>query len=585
MLINKNIFERQQYTLPFAKDFKYRLDLNQHQHDHHTDVLNIVASLSEYPQHDDHYDRLLKAIALYNNIPPESIILTNGSDNALKTLIEAFVTPSSKVIVPVPTYPHFISFLNNMYKGGVEYPRVDILSDIAGIDLKGANVCYLATPNLPLGYILSPELVNGLAVANPGTLFIIDEAYQEYGGGESKAALAITHNNVIVTRTFSKAFGLAGLRIGYIIARPDNVKLLMPLINEKNVTAIAVRAALAVMDNLGYYKGQIQEIENLKVVLSWQLNIIVKAHLPIYDYSINGGNFFLLFAKDPQYVCDIFTQHGIIVRNKHEDVANSVRISMGPQYMMDDVIKVCQFINLRGLLESDKILFDLDMTLRNGSKAVSKPFDGADVITLVDSIIVTNNNATPAEIHTYLVNNNLEIPVERIITSLYVARTFILNGGFRVFVYGNREYFADLHAPLDECDYILLATMNISMLEVVDICQALSDGKKLIYTDASEVCTANNSSEFYDESDYMIPDMESVVNMIRRAGYVAELIGKPAFDIDACVMIGDSDTDMQFGQQNNCVNILVGKDANIYNFDTKCIEITSVNYLRLLFDS
>lgn len=585
MLVNKNIVGKHQYVLPYVNDYRHKLDVIQNYYPHHKEVIDAInVPLHEYSYHDQHYNRLIELISRYIGSKPENIILTNGSDNALKALIEAFVTPEAKVAVPVPTYPHFISFLDTVYNTGVIYPRVCEPEDLAGIDFNGVNVCYLTTPNLPIGYTLDITLVETLAHKYPKTLFIVDEAYHEYGGGASKVGLAITLDNVIVTRTFSKAFGLAGLRIGYIVAKATNVNLIRPLINEKNVTSAAIRAAKAVLENLPYYQNQIEDIEDLKLSMSWTLDAIVGDDLPIYGYSIRAGNFFLLFSGEPQKVCDIFAEHGIMVRNKHSDVPNAIRVCMGPRHIMDDVISVCIFINMRRLLQGGKVIFDLDMTLRNGAKTNSPLLPGAEIVNKVDSIIVTNNNQTPERISEYFARNGLHVGPERIVTSLSAARGYITRNGLKVYVYGNKEYFADVSATLDQCSCILLASIDISMRDIVDICRELSRGKILLYTDPSESCSVNNSSEFDDMGYFEIPDMQSIIKMIRGAGYHnVRLIGKPNMELEADVVVGDSATDNLLAKNIGATFILVGALKNRFNFDRKHFRTTGVGYLNGLF--
>ena len=145
-------------------------------------------------------------------------------------------------------------------------------SDVAAEHIMGQvlahepHLCYIVNPNMPLGYELPGQSLAHPVSMCPETLFVIDEAYVEYGSGA--IAVTLAHGpKVIVTRMFSKAFGLASLHIGYLICSDDDYRMLRVLYNEKDVTALSMQMAHAALedralqgmcrahfDNQGYFR-------------------------------------------------------------------------------------------------------------------------------------------------------------------------------------------------------------------------------------------------------------------------------------------------------------------------------------------
>jgi histidinol-phosphate aminotransferase len=586
MLVNENLRGKTQYVLPYTSKYRHKLDVIENFYPHHPNVLEVVSSFHEYPYHDAERELLIGGIAAYVGANASNIILTHGSDNALMLLIQTYVTPVAKIAIPVPTYPHFVSFIETTYNGGVVCPRVTTASDLIGMNFKDINVCYLVSPNLPLGYNISLKVVETLAKTYPSTLFIVDEAYHEYGGKESKARLAITLTNVIVVRTFSKAFGLAGLRIGYIVATAENVETISILVNEKNVTQLAVSAAVQVLRHIDYYLANAADVETMKHWLRKEINSIVAVDAPIFSLHLAAGNFFLLLCADPAMVRRVFAEHHILIRNKDADVRGAVRICMGPKDIMEDVLNVIRYINIGVLLKRNHVIFDLDMTLRDGVTANSTIYEGAIIVEKLSAQIATNNSLPPAVVVNYLANHDINIPISKVVTSLTSARKYLIQGGHRVYVYGRieqKEYLADLRSSLEEATCILLCHIDISIRDIVEICMQLGLGKKLIYTDNSLQCSIDKTIEFGSDykSELNVPDMGSLINMIKTAGYSATLVGKPNLPVCGDIVVGDSDVDHKLAQKIGAIFIKIDPDATPgYNFNKDYFVFNSVAELN-----
>ena len=148
----------------------------------------------------------------------------NGSDDGLKDIFTAFVDRETQVISYAPSYTQVDTFIS---VNTDNYEKVQIIDPLGKhlwdfIPCMTADVVYLVNPNNPTGKLIPIEEIEELVDTNPSTLFVVDEAYYEFAG-QSCSHLVISHKNLIVTRTFSKAFGLAAARLGYVMAHPDSL--------------------------------------------------------------------------------------------------------------------------------------------------------------------------------------------------------------------------------------------------------------------------------------------------------------------------------------------------------------------------
>lgn len=194
---------------------------------------------------------LRSAIAAFNRVEPASVILGNGSTEVLDVVTRALVGPGDEVVISVPTYAFFES-QSRLYGGEpllipmTEDFRFDVPAILAAVNER-TKVVFLCSPNNPTGNSWTePELEAVLATGVPT---VVDQAYLECGHAPSFAGLVARHPNLIVTRTMSKAFGLAALRLGYGIASPVLVDALLRLRIPFSISLVALRAGLAAMDH------------------------------------------------------------------------------------------------------------------------------------------------------------------------------------------------------------------------------------------------------------------------------------------------------------------------------------------------
>jgi histidinol-phosphate aminotransferase len=198
-------------------------------------------------------DDLIAVLARVHGIAPENFILGCGSGELLRAAVQAFTSPTRALVSPEPTFEapaNFAKFINHP----VVSPRVDaklkLDLDAMADAARGAGLVYFCNPNNPTATVHGrPDVdafVDRVTRASPETAILIDEAYHEYVADPSyRTAIPIALSNpaVIVTRTFSKVFGMAGLRAGYAVGHPDTLKKMSGWLLGSNVNALALAAA------------------------------------------------------------------------------------------------------------------------------------------------------------------------------------------------------------------------------------------------------------------------------------------------------------------------------------------------------
>jgi histidinol-phosphate aminotransferase len=202
---------------------------------------------SSYTRYPTAYgDALKHAIADYVGVPPECIVTGCGSDDVLDSALRALAAPGTCLAHPDPTFamvPLFAAVNGIPTRPVPLTPQLD--ADAPALLATDAEIIYLCTPNNPVGASLPRTTVECVAEHARG-IVIVDEAYTEFAD-HSHAPLAIRYEHVFVTRTLSKAFGLAGLRVGYGVGAPALVAAVEKARGPYKVSAVAERAAIAAL--------------------------------------------------------------------------------------------------------------------------------------------------------------------------------------------------------------------------------------------------------------------------------------------------------------------------------------------------
>jgi len=195
--------------------------------------------------------RFREAAARLHGVRPEMVLPGNGSDDCLTILMRAFVGPGDAIAFPTPSYVLYRTLAAIQNARTIEIPfRDDWSIDSGAFREAKANLTFLANPNSPSGTVLEPEAVAELAQAVAGPL-VVDEAYADFAERDC-VRLVDQYPNVIITRTLSKGRSLAGLRIGYLIARPQVMATLAKVKDSYNCDTLSLLGGAAALADMSY---------------------------------------------------------------------------------------------------------------------------------------------------------------------------------------------------------------------------------------------------------------------------------------------------------------------------------------------
>jgi histidinol-phosphate aminotransferase len=326
-----------------------KLDLNEFDFIHHptfyTTIQNNVLEDKSITHYSNVFNynttRLTYLLSSYNNIEPSNLLISAGSDDSLEYIINQYITKKTNVFIFTPSYNYAEICIkrktNNIFNIPLDFnSKSENINDALLFynDKLKDSVVYIVNPNNPIGTIISKEHIEIALNSFPNTLFIIDEAYIEFCIHLTCSELIKNYNNIIITRTFSKAYGLAGLRLGYLIANKktiDNVKILY---NEKNTTDLAKSAGISVLENIGHYNNIIQDVINYRENFQQFLDSISVYYVHSY------GNFVSFYIGEnlEKFLLEL-EKSNIYIRNRGHlaDMDGFARVTIGNKHNMDIV--------------------------------------------------------------------------------------------------------------------------------------------------------------------------------------------------------------------------------------------------------
>lgn len=275
----KAVIEMEGYNPPTSsRDGYIRLDFNENTIGCSPKVIEALRKinqevLSVYPE----YTGLRKKLAEFLKVKYSQVIPTNATDEAIKTIIETYVEKGKdEVIIPIPSFVmfRFYAQLNEaiikevLYNDDLSFPAEKILDEIS----PKTKLIIIANPNNPTGTSAKKEaLVKIIKKANENNaLVFIDEAYYPFFN-ESFIGLINKFDNLIVSQTFSKAFGMANLRLGYLVSNEGNIKNMLKALSPYSVNGVAAACAFAAIDDYDYVKKYVRTVNESKMYLYREL--------------------------------------------------------------------------------------------------------------------------------------------------------------------------------------------------------------------------------------------------------------------------------------------------------------------------
>ncbi|ENK3117410.1 pyridoxal phosphate-dependent aminotransferase [Vibrio alginolyticus] len=289
---------------------------------------------------------LNKKLAEYSGVSEQEVLYFGSSDVAHEVIVRTFISEGDKVLIFSPTYDNF-RITVEAQGAEVEYADFWLEGVCSEEDVKtyirefGPKLIYICNPNNPTGEVISQSFIESIASKNADKLFVIDEAYFEFYG-ESSVGLLDKLNNIVITRTFSKALSIAGCRFGYVITSEKIIAELNKIRNAKNIPALTQVAAESVLDNIGFVNEYVESVNEAKDYFVGKINEINISSKKV----INGhANFILIEFEDEtdkDYFVGGLARNNIFVRDmSHVDsMSKYVRITMGTVTQMSHVVNV-----------------------------------------------------------------------------------------------------------------------------------------------------------------------------------------------------------------------------------------------------
>lgn len=330
-LVREELKDLLPYQAPYYPSV-LKLDANENPYPFPKEVLEEIyqetasAGFSRYP--DPMAVQLRESLAGYTGVSPENIMVGNGSDELILDLMLTFGT-GAKFVVASPSFVMYGIQGQIASSARLDIPRrSDFQLDVEALQKAaaepGVNLVFICTPNNPTG-TASPRREIEAILANTSALVVVDEAYGEFGG-ESCIPLLGQYPNLIVLKTFSKAFGLAGLRVGYLLAGASIINELLRVKQPFNLNAFSQVAARLVMENLTSFREKIGTILKERDRLFSELTAI-----PGVDTFPTEANFILFRTALPAtQVYQGLLERGVLVRSVDSPgLPRCLRVSVG----------------------------------------------------------------------------------------------------------------------------------------------------------------------------------------------------------------------------------------------------------------
>jgi histidinol-phosphate aminotransferase len=288
-----------------------------------------------YP--DEHNNVLIDKLANLNHVNRDHILLGDGSGEILKLCAETFTGPQNGKLVAAD--PTFEAILNNASANGAEVVKVPLTSNFAH-DLEKmlaaakGGLIYICNPNNPTASITpKDELRDFIAKAPPETMILVDEAYFHYADSpdyESVIALAKEHPNLIVSRTFSKIYGMAGLRCGYCVARKETVDRMRANQMWDSVNCMALAAATAGLDDADHVPNGQRLNKEAKTFTTSELEKMGYKIIP------SQANFIMFDCKKPVVpLIKAMKERNVRVGRLFPALPNHMRLTIGKKSEME----------------------------------------------------------------------------------------------------------------------------------------------------------------------------------------------------------------------------------------------------------
>jgi histidinol-phosphate aminotransferase len=339
--VRKAILLRKTYEAPAeGRAGKVRLDFNENTSGCSPAARRALGRLTAkqiatYPE----YEAPTQKLARYFRVRPEELLLTNGGDDALRVFFDTFVEPGTEVLICEPTFPMYRYYAEIAgarikavrYDANMEFPLAEAVAALR----KKPRLFFLANPNNPTGTHVRAAAVKALLRAATHTVVVLDEAYAEFSP-ESAVGWIRAHANLFVARTFSKAEGMAGLRLGAVIGQRDSLAFVRRAMPPYPVNLAALAAGVAAVEERKTIAQYVQDVKRLR---SWFAKELEQRGVRVYP---SAANFVLAdFGEAGPAFFKKLARNNILVRERSHDMGPGfARITIGTQSELGKLLKL-----------------------------------------------------------------------------------------------------------------------------------------------------------------------------------------------------------------------------------------------------
>ncbi len=330
-----------EYHPPLGNRDAMRLDFNENTIACSPKVREVLGRISagdltRYPERAP----VERIVAKHLGVAPEKIVLTNGVDEAIHVLFETFLGSGDELLLPVPTYTMYEVYASAtdarvvavQAEADLQFPFERLVNAIT----PRTKIIAIANPNSPSGSIASRAQIVELARRAPQAVVLVDEAYFHFYG-ETVLDLIDTLENVVIARTFSKAYGLAGLRLGILAGPVELIRWIRRVLSPYSVNSLALACLPPALEDSAYLEWYVEEVIAARADLAAALDAAGVRRWPSH------ANFILveIGARHGEFV-RLMSAGGVLVRDRSSDpgCGGCVRITIGTRGQMREAIGV-----------------------------------------------------------------------------------------------------------------------------------------------------------------------------------------------------------------------------------------------------
>jgi len=302
---------------------------------------------------------LKKELSSFLNVNTSNLSIHSGADEIIEMIPRMYLNPGERVVILVPTFDRLLSTNKKVGAETILFEldkaknfRLDedgYLRLLSIIEKNGPKILWLCSPNNPTGQVIENEYIGRLASKFPDTLIVVDEAYQEYSSlnpKESAVSLLSKHNNLLVIRSFSKAFALAGARVGCAISNPEMISKIENFRTMYNVSTPSQKMAIKSLT-----KSKINIVEDKILKIRKQMKRFASKIGSLSNYELTGDsrtNFIFIRHKSKDLFEELY-KRGLVVSDWRfsPGVAGQgfVRISINTPQLNTKILRTLEKIN------------------------------------------------------------------------------------------------------------------------------------------------------------------------------------------------------------------------------------------------